>query len=512
MLWLLLWLIGSQSSNSIDGIVLRAGTRQPLVGIAVGLWPTNRTAKTDKDGNFKFTDVPFGEYSLSVVNDGMKLQSPILLSAAHRSEYVTLEVKPAPAIMGTVFDPNGERAAGVRIQALRNIYTPNGPRLQSLLSVASDDLGDFRLFRLRPGEYYVSASLSDRDRKIVGLRLSSNVSSPDEGFPAVYFGGGFSPNTSQRIRLSQDGDSEGLQIFLKDGPRINLVGALIGPDGPACARVAVVPEGGFVTEKDFVTSACGTFTVPGLSPGIYIVLARNESLASDVTRVTLVDRPPDGFSVTLSRPVNITGRVNAADPSISRRSVVKLSRSARDISEDFETPISNDGSFTLTGIGPGLYDVTVEPLPENIYVSSIRYRFAEITTAFRIDSSPPGRLEIQTARSDVAAAGVVVDRSLKPVPGAQVVLIPRSLRPRADQYLMATADGVGNFRIGGIPLIGNFLVVAFEDLAPGAQYAFINNPTLLNRYMPRGQIFDPSKSETLRLFAVPASETAGGIP
>jgi hypothetical protein len=286
-------MMGLQSATTgIEGIVVRAGTRQTLAGVTVGLWPSTRTSKTDREGRFKFDSVPSGEYSVTVVLDGIKSQVPVSISTAHRYEYITLEARSAPAITGTVFDPNGERAAAVRVQAFRNVYTPNGPRLQSLASVLTDDLGIFRLFRLRPGDYYVSASLSDRDRRIAGLRLSSNISNPDDGFPAMYFGGGFSASTSQRVRLSQDLDTESLQIFLKDGPRFDLVGKLVGPDGPACARVAVLPEGGFVTEKDFVTNACGSFTVSGLSPGIYVVLARSDTLASDVSRVNIGDRPP----------------------------------------------------------------------------------------------------------------------------------------------------------------------------------------------------------------------------
>jgi hypothetical protein len=512
LLSLFLTLMISQSdSGSVEGIVLRAGTRQALPGVVVGLWPSNRTIKTDEEGKFKLENVPYGEYSLTVVHDGIKLQAPLLLSAAHRYDNVTLEVKPAPAITGTVFDPNGERAAGARVQALHNVYTANGPRLRSLMSVLTDDLGDFRLFKLRPGEYYVSASLNDRDRKASGVDLSPNVSKVDAGFPTIYFGGGYSPYQSQKVQLARDSDTEGVHIFLKDGPRFDLTGELSSDSAKTCARVAVLPEGGFITDKDFATDACGSFTVRGLSPGIYVVFAANESYASDVVHVNLLNGPPDKFVVTLTRTVSISGRVSGTSNEVVQ-SLVKLSRSSRDITQEFVTPVERDGTFTFQGVGQGIYDVNLDPLPDKSYVSSIRFRGAEaMTTPIRVDSSPPGRLDIQVARTDALAAGVVVDRSLKPVPGAQVVLVPRSVRPRADQYLTVTADGGGNFQIDGIPPIGNFLALAFEDIEPEAYFAFFNNAPLLIRYAGNGQLFNPSNSQPLRLFVIPASETAGGI-
>ena len=113
-LWFLLWLLTPQTpASSVQGVVVRAGTTQP--------------------------------------------------------------VKPASAITGTVFHPSGERAAAVRVQAFGTVYTPLGPRMRSVMSVATDDLGEFRLFWLRHGEYNISAGYSDRAlsgawrRRVYGL-------------------------------------------------------------------------------------------------------------------------------------------------------------------------------------------------------------------------------------------------------------------------------------------------------------------------------------------------------
>jgi len=200
---------------------------------------------------------------------------------------------------------------------------------------------------------------------------------------------------------------------------------------------------------------------------------------------------------------------------------VRLARSATDISQELEAIVDNSGAFTTNGaftfpsVGPGSYDVFIDPLPDKTYISSIAYRGREnLNSPVRVDSSPGANtLNIYLARSDAVAEGVVVDRSLKPVPGAQVVLVPRAPRPRADRYMTVSADAGGNFQMTGIPGdAGNYLILAFEELEPGAHYAFSYDSSLLMRYAPSGQTLDPlSSSTSLRLFAIPATETAGGL-
>ena len=76
-LWFLLWLLAPQTpASSVQGIVVRAGTTQPLSFETVGLWPTTRTTRTGVDGRFLFRDVMPGQYALTVVREGIKLRVP----------------------------------------------------------------------------------------------------------------------------------------------------------------------------------------------------------------------------------------------------------------------------------------------------------------------------------------------------------------------------------------------------------------------------------------------------
>lgn len=538
--WLFLWFLGQQqnASGTIQGTVVRAGTTQPLSGEMVALWPTTRTTFAAVDGRFSFRGVPPGNYMLTVVRDGVKLQLPVNYTGTQPTS-VLLEVKPAPAITGTVFFPSGERAAAVRVQAFATVYTPLGTRPRSVMSVATDDLGDFRLFWLRHGEYRISASYSERDQRVAlpGLRITPNLSKTDEGLPTLYYSNEYALSQSQKVRLNRDTDTTGMQLFLKDGPRYTISLTLV-PEG-TCARVAVVAEGAIVSSTDFVNNVCGSAKLTGLSQGTYFILAANEALASEVVRVTTVNVDTEA-KVVLQPTATIFGRVTGnipgpgrggprgglgntgvpglglrgAPPGSPAETMVRLSRSLPEISQDFEAPIAADGTFTIPGLGPGSYDVSVQRIPGNVYVRSITYgRFDSLFTPIEINNgTPAGQLSIDLAQSNATAAGAVVDRLGRPVPGAEVVLVPKGNRRRADRYRSATADAGGNFRITGIPNGMDYSVLAFEDIEPQSYFVFAYDDAAYSRYTLAAPTL-PALASNLefRLIAIPAEETAGGI-
>jgi len=514
MLWLLFALLVPQQSLTLQGIVVRAGTSQPLAGEIVGLWPTTQTLKADAEGRFLFQNLQPGDYALTVVRDGIKVQVPVNLTRTQRSETYTIEVKSAPAIAGTVFDPNGERVAAAHMQAFRTVYTPLGRRMRSVMSVLSDDLGEFRLFWLRAGEYYISASLNDREQRLAaqGIRLTPNVSKPDEGFPTIFFGEGYNPSDSQAVRVGRNTDATRVQIFLKDGPRYTISGQLF-PEG-VCARVAIAQEGGFLnTDAERAPKVCGSFRITGLSRGTYLILATNDILASEAIRVTTVN-PVSEVKVPMVQTVNIPGRVSGLPATGVLGIYVRLSRNSSDVTQETDAPVAADGSFTIPGVGPGVYDVSMPLLPAKTYIASVTNRGRDgLLAPVYVDSSFVGRIDIQLFPSAATASGVVLDRAGRAVPGAEVVLVPRDIRSRlrGDRYLATTADAGGNFRIEGIPSI-DYAVLAFEDIEPGAYFAFAYDAALHGRHTINATILTAGSSNNkLQLVAIPAADTAGGI-
>jgi hypothetical protein len=503
--------------STIQGTVVRAETGHALDMQAVGLWPTARTVKTDQFGRFEFRNVIPGEYALVVVRDRMTVRLPVVITPIPRTEKVTLFLKSAPAITGTVFDPYGERQAAARVQAYRTVYRPSGAGLRQVMSAMTDDLGEYRLYLLQPGEYYVSAGVSERDLRFgsVGVRLTPNLSKPDEGFPTLFLGDGYSASQSQKVHLGET-DQIGMNIYLKEGPRFSVTGRLLGESqtGDACGQVAIIPEGGLIDpEKDLSANVCGSFTVKGLSPGTYIAYALGVGLASEAVQFTIQNRNVDRLVIPMTRTTTVTGRVRWEDAPASGLRVV-LARSSGEITQRLQGLVQRNGTFTIPNVGPGLFDVYVDPLPEKTFVKTIQYAGADgLRMAIPFQQGFRTTLDIQLSSQSVSTEGVAVDAVGRPVPAAEIVLVPEIYRNREDRYLRVAADPAGNFALTGVPP-GRYTLFAFEDIEPGAYYAFSYTTSLLERYAARGQRLDlgeGSHRQDLKSVVITASETRGGL-
>jgi hypothetical protein len=258
------------ATASVEGVVVRIGTNSPIAGADVELsriegtsqaplapgaaeifanylsGPGNgraqlpapiisevRYTKSGDDGRFSFKDLKEGKYRLVAIRIGGQYQPAeygqrdpqgrgfnFPLAAGQAFKDGKLEMAPTSAITGRVTDENGQPIGHARVSALVQ-RVENGRRyLTVIAAVHSDDKGNYRLFWLPPGRYYVAARLEDLSRRTVGLittppgRLWSNddVSTPilsrrmtttgeleDTTTGFVYFGGVLEPDRAKAL-------------------------------------------------------------------------------------------------------------------------------------------------------------------------------------------------------------------------------------------------------------------------------------------------------------------------
>jgi hypothetical protein len=530
ILVLAVWLFAQQPLGGIEGTAVRAGTAQPIPNLRVELWPTTLFANTDVNGKYAFQGVEPGDYTLYAETNGIRSRTAVKVFPGQKLVGMAMPVNFAPTIAGTIFDNNGERTAGVRVQAFQMRYSAYGRRVRAVASTLTNDRGEYRLARLHPGEYYVSASYSDIDQRLAkgDLKLTPNLSKPDEGLPPIYFGGAFNPNSSAKVVLRPDLDSTNIDIFLKEGKRFSVSGEIV----QGCARLALVPEGGSLnTATDFVHSFCNSFTIKNVAPGTYFLVAIREGFSSEPVRFSVFSQDARDVKVTLIQAVTITGQISyegqprgfggggargaRGNPFVTDadwgETRVILARNSRDFEWKTGGRILPDGSFHISEVGVGSYDVLVEPMPQRMFLKSVRGGAQDLlVNPLRINSNFPPSLDIVLSSMGAAVEGVVVDRTGKPAPGAQVVLIPVSTG-REDLYKTAWANGQGKFRIEGISP-GGYSALAFEDIPPDAPFAVAFDPAMTTiRTSGRAtmlRIGDSGQAE-LKLTMIPAAETDG---
>ena len=97
----------------------------------------------------------------------------ITVKAGQKIQGISLTMTPGGTILGRVADANGDPLSRALIQAQKLIYQERGRSLVTVQAVYTDDRGDYRLFWLPAGQYYISATPSDERMRTMTAMVAS---------------------------------------------------------------------------------------------------------------------------------------------------------------------------------------------------------------------------------------------------------------------------------------------------------------------------------------------------
>jgi 5-hydroxyisourate hydrolase-like protein (transthyretin family) len=206
-----------------------------------------------------------------------------------------------------------------------------------LNAVQTNDLGEFSLFWLPPGDYYVSAVPEDPLRQNVTFSVSppgigghrsdamptviSRKNLPDgslseEVYAPVYFGGGPDPQRAQKITVAP-GSSNSIELSFA-GARtgsFHVRGrAVNGTTGqPAdSAQIRLYPQNWTATAvvPYARVDKNGNFDIAGVAPGSYALYASSSTRDPNATNPTTIQGlSPEQIQQLLSQGVNLGGTI-----------------------------------------------------------------------------------------------------------------------------------------------------------------------------------------------------------
>jgi Carboxypeptidase regulatory-like domain len=264
----------------------------PLKGATVHLWTTSEhdrtiAAKSGVDGRFLLKNVPAGNYHLRVSRNGYfdvefgqkKPSDPgaiINLQRGQNMPDLVFKMGRAGVISGRVFDEDGEPVAKVMIEALRNSYKQGHRELTLVTQEQSNDLGEFRLYGLLPGHYFVSAEQPSWNHVVGGSgkqrqrkRLCESLLPERAGSRKSFESDGERGRGSSLDRFWM----KEVAVYRIRGKVLNLV----TKHGTRNITVLVSPR---KHEMDFwgfgannLVKADGSFEMPEIAPGEYSVTA-----------------------------------------------------------------------------------------------------------------------------------------------------------------------------------------------------------------------------------------------
>lgn len=401
------------SLPAIQGMVVETDSNAPIGKATVelrpgsGAGPAIASTRTDGDGKFYLANAAPGSYRLVVTHAGHVTAeygqrqpggpaTTLTLAAGQRITDIRIAMTAGGVISGRITD-KGQPIGLADAVALRAIYTEGQLSFTPVLAVRADDLGEFHLFWLPPGRYYIVGVVwdiagsvgfyvnpdgTDNDafyaQRYVGravfLRATGGGIGDNEAHVPIFYPGTSDPLLARAIDVTPGAVIRGIDVDASAVPTRHVRGRVVGIPAPTGAQngqpVRVNVNMRSLT-SNMNTSAAqnpgasadqgGNFDISAAVPGRYVLTATAGNLTGR-TLVEVRDRDVTDLTVSLLPGFSVSGRVViergtpvSPDPAMSNLRVALRSDPILPGAQTFTAPLQPDGSFTIpaTTTAPG---------------------------------------------------------------------------------------------------------------------------------------------------------------
>jgi protocatechuate 3,4-dioxygenase beta subunit len=300
--------VPAATTGRIAGRVTVEGTQMPIMGARIMLFPAGRPTgpvgmppqtTTDQNGRFVFDMLAPGEYRLDVQKTGFAAlggpetrPSTIHVAAGQSVDGVSVQLQRGGVIAGKVLDPSGEPLSDVRITAMRRINAmavAAGPRLMLAPMQGpqqTNDLGEFRISGLAPGEYYVAAMPSGASVFNGRGTAAWSTGNARTTITTTFYPGTTDQTAAQPVVVSAGAEVGSIVFTMQSAPAYRVSGIVVDEDGKPVARAMVMLMG---------DPRSGMFMGPA-----------GRAQTQDDGRFAMGDVPPGSYHITAGVPITVS--------------------------------------------------------------------------------------------------------------------------------------------------------------------------------------------------------------
>ncbi|HEX3152982.1 MAG TPA: carboxypeptidase regulatory-like domain-containing protein [Candidatus Angelobacter sp.] len=529
---LTLWALPSEPAVPVEGTVINKLTGTPVKGahviytrIATGADPAASPISRDTDvqGHFHL-ELTSGQYRLWVEREGFARQSYgssvpegtgslLTVSSGQELRDLAFRITPLGALSGRVFDQDGDPLEGVGIQVLRVSYASGMRQLIPVAGSSSNDRGEYRCYDLPADRYFVLATPKGSPLSH-SVDVGALVPEVQDVYVPLYYPGVLELESASAVPVPEGGDIHQIDFRLQSIRASTLRGLISGAMKTDASPIQIVlahNDHGFASyigrSIAAVDPATGKFEIRRVAPGSYFLVAsqfiKGEVFSARVPVEIPADVPPQDVTLHMSSAVETHGTVLMEDASAVPANLVVRLLPAEGL---FPGPppasaVNLDGSVRLSGVLPGTWILSVDHLPEGVWIKSVSFGDIRAQGAqLNVPVGARGLLRVVLAANGGQVSGIVGEEG-EPRQ-AIVVLVPTEAELRLSPYVyrFSATNSRGAFNFKGVRP-GSYRLFAFESIAP---FAWMD-PAILNSVEDLGQdlVVRASEQSTLQLKAIP---------
>ena len=514
MSFILALLLILQGQNTVGfriaGQVVSA-SGNPVLGARVSIYVPGHADKqlsvvNGDNGEFAFTDLAPGKYSLQVNNHGraegyleyQEYSTAIAVGPGLDTEHIRFEIHPGAQISGSVLDEAGDAVRNGSVYLFARWMYRGSPMTGLRQTKTTGNDGSFHFTHLEPGTYYVAvAGRPWYSRPQVQVQqfagrgnAITTVPNPelDVCYPLTYYSGAISAEAATPIEV-EPGSNVEIHFTLQPAAAVHVTldGLVNTAERRVNASWRVAGPGGTIFD---VPPTWGNETGVAICPGTYRISTdewvNNQMAAYGSQDVTLTSdttvRLADAVKTSVTGKILFEGQF---PPGIA----VLL----EGVNNTNQAPafVEKDGSFDMRDVAPGRYNLRLANT-EELYMKSIAVKGSGKFSngALELNRGAKVELTIQVARGVGQIDGVAL-REGQAMAGAMVLAIPQDFShgnyiPR-DQ---SDSDGTFSLRYAWP---GKYLVVAIDD---GRELAYAD-----------GAVMQPYRAKAVEV-TVPSAEAS----
>jgi hypothetical protein len=554
-------------TGAIAGTLIAFDTGKPVrraqISINGGDVRISKSATTDERGNFSFTALPAGDFTLTATKGGFlsatygqqkpgtgQAGTPIHLNAAQRVEKLSFQIQRGGVITGVITDEFGDAAFGTPVRAMRYSWRTGERTLQVAGSGTADDRGVYRIPALPPGDYVVSAipregqdAMGERMMRVeemamvasrsgsaammeeakmmmAGMGAPGDAPDPTSGYAPVYFPGTVQASSASTFTLGAGEERAAVDLQLQLVPLVTVTGNVFSTQqaGPASIQLIDRSQPNGVNARSARTAPDGTFTIRGVTPGAYTLIARATARDGapptpfnvDGSREVMIEmkleaklgaggagatqlwglfdvvvdgRSRPNVSVPLQPGMTVSGSVKfegGTPPSPQQLARVLLTLApvgaVGEVSMPSGVNLDAEGRFTIRGVFPGMYRVVPSSgVPPAYSIKSAVFNGRD-SLDFPVEVKPSedqsGGVVTFAASAAAEVSGSLLDTAGAAAPGYTIVIFAADQRfwtPNSRRIQTTRPSTEGRFGFRNLPA-GDYRIVAVTDIEQGQWY------------------------------------------
>lgn len=504
----------------LSGRVLAGDTGKPLrravVQVAVPGASEPRWVWTDPDGRWQLAPLPAGRYTLAVSKSGyltlrygqvrpFEPGKVVELADGQVLDRLDVSLPKGGVIAGRIHDEFGDPVSGALVRAMRYRYADGQRRLMPmaegfdalLAGGVTDDIGQYRLHGLPPGEYYVEVGTGPPS-------IPPGQSDDRTGYAPSFYPGSASAAEAQRVTIAVGQEAHNVSFNVSPIRFATVSGTVVNSSGQPirALNIRLSPAGPNAGPADGrgTGRADGTFLVTNVAPGDYHLRVSFGSLGRQEVAsipVTVAGQDMTGLTVVTAPGAIATGRVRfEGDPQPQPRiSIAAFPATPGAADTDSSSGVRPDGTFELGQLSERQLFRLAFPSSE-WFLKSVVFEGKDITDSgyeFKPGEKVSG-IEVVLTERATALSGTVQDDRGRPIADYTVVAFPLESSKwgyRTRSVRAARPDQDGKFLLKGLPP-DEYRVVALEDVEPGEE----TDPDRLEQWKTMGTRVTLAEADT----------------